>query len=160
LKSTPDLIRQDIIKLSGDIFNTLKPRMPLECLSPEITIAQLRILLLLYTEGPSKMRYIASSLGIAFPSATGIVENLVKKGLVMREADPHDRRLVICCLTDEGTETIRRLWMMGQSQIANMLQGLSTNQLEKILEVTQILFNNIAAAGKAQSEVADGNKNI
>jgi DNA-binding MarR family transcriptional regulator len=89
------------------------------------------------------MSSIASTIGIAVSTATGIVDNLVKKGLVTRSDDPEDRRLVICTLSPPGHETINRMWTMSQFQIENLLQGLSPEQLKKVDEVAELLLNNV-----------------
>jgi DNA-binding MarR family transcriptional regulator len=132
-----------ILKLSEDIYRTIKLSVPPEWLTSDMTIAQLRVLLILHAEGPSQMNFIASSLGIAVSTATGIVDNLVKKELVMRGADPEDRRLVICTLSPQGQETISRMWAIGQSQIKKLLLGLSVEQLEKTREVAEFLLANV-----------------
>jgi MarR family transcriptional regulator, organic hydroperoxide resistance regulator len=141
-----------ILKLSGNIYRVVKPSVPPEWLTSDLTVAQLRILLVLYTEGPSRMSSIASSLGIAVSTATGIVDNLVKKGLVVRGADPEDRRLVICTLSSLGQETINRLWALGQFQIEKLLQGLSLEQLKKAAEVAEFLLLNVTSKSTNPTE--------
>lgn len=138
-KDRQTLVRH-ILELSEDIFRAVKLGVPSEWLTSDLTVAQLRILLVLYTEGQSRMGSIASALGIAVSTATGIVDNLVKKGLVVRGADPQDRRLVICTLSSQGKETINRLWALGQFQIEKLLQGLSLEQLNKADEVAEFLL--------------------
>jgi DNA-binding MarR family transcriptional regulator len=64
-------------------------------------------------------------------------------GLVVRGADPEDRRLVICTLSSQGQETINRLWALGQFQIEKLLQGLSLEQLKKAAEVAEFLLYNV-----------------
>ena len=137
-----DNLTQYIIKLAGDIFRLVKPSVPTEWLTSDMTVAQLRVLLILHTEGPSRMSSIASSLGIAVSTATGIMDNLVKKGLAVRGADPEDRRLVICTPSSQGQETINRLWTLGQFKIEELLQGLSQEQLKKAAEVAEFLLSN------------------
>ena len=88
------------------------------------------------------MSSIASELDIALPTATGIVDNLVKKELVIRDADPGDRRAVICRLSPTGQRFINKIWVSGQSQMERLLDGLSLEQLEKAAEVADILFQN------------------
>jgi len=132
-----------ILKLAEDIFRAIKPNASPEWLTSDLTVAQLRVLLVLYTEGPSRMSSIASSLGIAVSTATGIMDNLVRKGLVVRGADSEDRRLVICTLSSQGQETINRLWALGQFQIEKLLQGLSLEQLKKANEVAEFLLFNV-----------------
>jgi DNA-binding MarR family transcriptional regulator len=138
------LIRH-ILKLSEDIYRTIKLSVPPEWLTSDMTVAQLRVLLILHAEGPSQMSSIASSLGIAVSTATGIVDNLVRKGLVTRGADPEDRRLVICTLSPQGQETINRMWTLGQSQMKKLLQGLSVEQLKKTSEVAEFLLANVTS---------------
>jgi DNA-binding MarR family transcriptional regulator len=138
------LIRH-ILKLSEDIYRTVKLVVPPEWLTSDMTVAQLRVLLLLHAEGPSQMSSIASSLGIAVSTATGIVDNLVRKGLVTRGADPEDRRLVICTLSPQGEETINRMWTLGQSQMKKLLQCLSVEQLKKTSEVAEFLLANVTS---------------
>jgi DNA-binding MarR family transcriptional regulator len=120
------------------------PNIPAEWLSSDLTVAQLRVLLVLHAEGPSRMSSIASGLDIAHSTATGIVDNLVKKGLVAREADTQDRRLVICELSAAGQELINRLWVSGQFQMEKLLDGLTLEQLEEAVEVAQMLFDNVS----------------
>jgi DNA-binding MarR family transcriptional regulator len=147
MKQDSRTIIQHILKLAGDIFRVVKPSVPPEWLTSDLTVAQLRVLLVLYTEGPSRMSSIASSLGIAVSTATGIMDNLVRKGLVVRGADPEDRRLVICRLSSQGQETINRLWTLGQFQIEKLLQGLSLGQLKKADEVAELLLANVTSKG-------------
>jgi DNA-binding MarR family transcriptional regulator len=140
--SNETLIRH-ILRLSEDIYRTIKLSVPREWLTSDMTVAQLRVLVLLYSEGPSQMGYIASSLEVAVSTTTGILDNLVRKGLVTRGADPEDRRLVICTLSPQGQESIKRMWTLGQSQIRGLLQGLSVEQLKKASEVAEFLLANV-----------------
>jgi len=134
---------QHILKLSEEIYNMLIPSLPREWLESDVTVAQLRVLLVLHTDGPSRMGSIASAIGVALSTATGIVDHLVRKGLVVRDADPQDRRLVICKLSPEGQELANRLWTWGQSQIEKLLESMTEEQLQKAAEVTEFLHSNV-----------------
>ena len=132
-----------ILKLSADIFQTIGLSIPPEWLASDMTVAQLRMLLLLHTEGQSRMSSIAGNLGIAVSTATGIIDNLVKKKLVKRSADIEDRRVVICALSPQGQEIINRMWAQGQLQMEKLLRGLSVEHLEKAKEVAEFLLANV-----------------
>jgi DNA-binding MarR family transcriptional regulator len=101
-------------------------------------------MLVLFTEGPSRMSTIAGAMGIAVSTATGIVDNLVKKVLVTRGADPEDRRLVICSLSPQGQEMVKNLWTLGRFRFERLLDGLSLEQLQKAMEVALFLLENIS----------------
>jgi len=138
-----DVLVQHILETSGRIYGALNPTIRLELLSSDITVAQLRVLLILLTDGPSRMSAIASILDVALSTATGIVDNLVKKELVVREADPNDRRLVICKLAPAGQELMNGLWRSGEFQMERLLYGLTLEQLNKAEEVADILLANV-----------------
>ena len=132
----------EILKVAEDIVGVVPLGIPLEYLYSDMTVAQLRILLVLQTQGPSRMGTIALVTGVTLPTATGVVDNLARKELVVREKDPQDRRLVICKLSPEGQELINKLWTSGRFQMENLLDGLTVEQLEKAREVARILWEN------------------
>jgi len=138
-----------ILEVSANIFHTMGLSIPPEWLSSDMTVAQLRVLLLLHTESETRMSSIASTLGIAVSTATGIIDNLVKKDLVIRSADTGDRRVVICALSPPGQEIINRIWAHGQSQMEKLLRGLSTEQLQKAKEVAGFLLLNVKSQSTA-----------
>jgi len=138
-----ELVRQ-ILRLSEDIYNSIPLDIPSEWLESDLSVAQLRVLLVLQSQGPSRMSSIASVIDVALPTATGVVDNLVKKGLAIRDNDPQDRRLVICKLSAQGQDLINTLWMSGRFQMENLLDGLTEEQLEKAHEVARILYENVS----------------
>lgn len=144
MKQNKKSLVQHILKLAEDIYNALGPKIPTEWLSSDLTVAQLRVLLVLHTDGPSRMSSIASTLNIALSTATGIVDNMIKKELVVREDNPQDRRLVICKLSPVGQEIINRLWTSGQFHMEELLDGLTLEQLRKATDVAEMLYDNVS----------------
>ncbi len=97
------------------------------------------------------MSPIGPSIGIAVSTATGIVDNLVRKGLVMRGADSEYRCLVISTLSSKGQETINRLWALHQFQIEKLLRGLSLELFKKADEVAEFLHHNMTTKNTSSS---------
>ncbi len=133
-------LTEHILKLSVDIFRLVTPIVPSEWLSSDITVAQLRVLLILYTEGSSRMSAVAAHLDIALSTATGIMDNLVSKGLVGRGASPDDRRVVLCRLTARGQELVSHVWDLGRTQIERLLRGLTLRQLQQAATLAESLL--------------------
>ena len=144
MKQNEETLVRHILETSGRIYGALNPAMRMDLLSADITVAQLRVLLILLTDGPSRMSSIASVLDVALSTATGIVDNLVRKELVVREADPNDRRLVICKLSPAGQELIGGLWRTGEFYMERLLNGLTPEQLQKAAEVADMLLDNVS----------------
>jgi DNA-binding MarR family transcriptional regulator len=137
----PDLI-QPIMQKIAEIYKLIGPAVPEEWLSSDITVTQLRLVLVLQTFGPLRMSDIASKLNVTLPTTTIIVDNLVRKNLVLRETNPQDRRLVICKLSAEGEALIGKLWGSGRMAIEKLLEGLTEEQLQKAAEVAEFLCQN------------------
>jgi len=142
-------LTERILEMGGEIFRMLRFSIPEEWMSAELTVAQIRVLLVLFTEGQRRMSALATTIGVTVSTATGVVDNLFKKGLVLRESDPEDRRLVICRLSPKGEEQVRRLWALGRSQVEKLLRGLSMEELHKAAEVARMFLAN---ATRQQSE--------
>jgi DNA-binding MarR family transcriptional regulator len=142
IEKMPERLIDRILNLSDDIFRAVGLSIPPEWLSSDMTLAQLRLLLFLHTEGPSRMSAIAAAIGATLPTITGTVDLLVKKGLVTRRDDPSDRRLVIIDLSPGGVSIMERMWELGRQQMRRLLHGLSVPELHKAQEVAEILLRN------------------
>jgi len=131
---------QHILQIVEEIYKLIGPAVPEEWLSSDLTVTQLRLMLVLQTFGPIRMSDIASSLKVTLPTTTIIVDNLVRKNLVGRETNPQDRRLVICKLSPEGQTLINKLWGSGRMVIEKLVEGLTAEQMQKTAEVADLLY--------------------
>ncbi|HID86774.1 MAG TPA: MarR family transcriptional regulator [Anaerolineae bacterium] len=57
---------------------------------------------------PCPMGELAAQMHQSSATMTGIIERLVKMGLVARQSSPHDRRLVLVGLTEAGRATLEQ----------------------------------------------------
>jgi len=140
-----ELIRQ-ILDLQTDLYRSLRPAR--EWLEVDLTMPQMKVLFLLYSDGVARMSQLASSLGVTLSTVTGIVDRLVEQGMVQRQEHPQDRRLVVYRLTSRGSETVERLHQAGRGRMAALLDGLSVDDLRKVIA-------GLAVLSAAASESAD-----
>ena len=91
------------------------------------------------------MKDIAKFLGITPPSATSLVNHLLKSGLVRRQADVTDRRLIRVVLTKKG----EKLLLSRRTDI----EGRFRSRLEKLAVIDQKRFADILE--KIVSDEAD-----
>jgi DNA-binding MarR family transcriptional regulator len=138
-----------ILEVTDRIYRALEPQAPHQALSrmlsSDLTVAQLRVLLLLHTGGEMSMGEIAKHLSIAFSTATGIVDKLVAKQMVLRETGSPDRRMVTCRLAPAGTALMGGLWDFGRSLVGRLLEGLTQEQLEQAAGAVDLLYSRINA---------------
>ena len=71
----------------------------------DLTTAQYRALVQL-DEGAEAPTSLATELAVTKPSITGVVEGLLRRGLVDRTASIEDRRRISVNLTDEGRRVL------------------------------------------------------
>ena len=74
-----------------------------------VTIQQLRVMTILYNDGPRRVSLLARRLSVSTPTMTGILDRLVRQDLISRQDDPEDRRVVLNALTEKGQGLIERL---------------------------------------------------
>jgi len=63
-------------------------------------------------------------------TVTRLLDGMVKKGLVRRETDPTDRRVVLAWLTDEGKGLKRQLIPIAERLLKDATAGISRKDLE------------------------------
>ena len=98
-----------------------------------ISAAQWGVLRQLYRAEESgeiglRVTELSNRLLIRLPSATGVIDRLVKSGLVSRTAAANDLRAKEIALTDTGRKLVHRVLAVHDKQIESILAGL--NQLE------------------------------
>lgn len=117
-----------------------------------LTIPQLRTLMLLEEQGPMRMGAISSHLGRALSATTSVVDRLAEKGLVGRLADPDDRRVVLCDLTDSGHSTIYQFWRLAEDRTQMIMDSLGPEQIETVVRALEVVQ---AAEQEIQRRVAE-----
>jgi DNA-binding MarR family transcriptional regulator len=128
-----DLI-ESILQLTDKLFRQLLPILPMEWLHLDLTITQLKVVLLLFH---SRMSDIASELGVSLATATGVADRLVERNLLIRNGDPDDRRVVLCQLSNDGEKLIRDLWQLTQKRAGELMSAIDTPRLLLISEALQ-----------------------
>src|SRR5439155_25445980 len=85
---------------------------------------------------------------------TGIVDRLVDQGLVIREEDPHDRRVVVGRLTPAGVELGDRLAVAARDRMSRVLGQLSLDELRQVAAAMELMRRAAAhASGPAAPSV-------
>ncbi len=100
-------------------------------------------LLLVSLVEPMPMRAIATSLSCEPSNVTGIVDGLERRGLVVRQADPADRRVKEVVLTSDGKRTRDLLRARGHAH-AEAFFALSADER---VQLRDLLAGLLARAG-------------
>lgn len=60
--------------------------------------------------------------------------------MVLRESHPDDRRVVLCCLSENGEEMIGGLWHLARERIRELLKMVEPTKLVLVTEVLEALL--------------------
>jgi len=135
-----DEMVEHVLDLANRVFRELLPIIPTEVLRFDLTMPQLKVVLLLYLNGAMRMSDIASSLGVTLATATGVVDRLVERDTVLRDTDPNDRRVVLCRLSEKGEDLTGVLWRSARERARQLLAAMSTPRLEMLNEALEALL--------------------
>ena len=130
------------IEIMGRMSGHMRSRAPLEWSELELTMPQARTLFFL-SSGPARMGDLSAYLGSGMPSATSMIDRLVKKGLVERIQHASDRRVVACRLTSEGKEAVEAFWRIRRMRREEMAGSLTLEELEAVVPALEVLVNAI-----------------
>lgn len=151
LAASKEALAERLTDLMQRVLRRTRPLLAEELSEVELTMPQYRTLALL-THGPARVCDLAEALGIRPPTASGIVDRLVAKGLVDRRPGATDRRSVSCVLTAAGRNEIDRRFHISRKRVRSIVDNLSRDALAEILHGMEILAREASAGIASESE--------
>ncbi len=100
----------------------------------QMSLVHLNVLFVLSGEGPLPMNRLAELLDVSQASATGIVDRMEQRGLVARERDTDDRRVVRVCLSAQGEELLAGIAAERRVKLARLLDTLPEDDAGALLQ--------------------------
>ena len=103
-----------------------------------VTLHQLNVLVVL-RQGSVSMRELSRDLDVSESATTAVVDRLVRQGLVERQDDPTDRRVVRLALSETGAALVERLHETKQRHMTSLLAVLTDEQLAQFVSIIETL---------------------
>ena len=101
---------------------------------PEVTMPQLRVLMLAATQAPLNLLTVAADLGVHPSNATRTCDRLVKAGLLDRRTDPDDRRQVVLTLTPAGRQLVGDVMSHRRATVERIMARMSEDERAMLAE--------------------------
>lgn len=95
---------------------------------PDLTMAQVSILLTLIDSGPIRMTELAARERVRTPTTTVAIRRLEKLDLVKRSRDPSDMRAVLVEVTPEGLVQYEEALAARRTHLAELLGRLTEDE--------------------------------
>ncbi len=103
-----------------------------------LTPSQFAVLSMLCDKDGLPFKALAAANWCTRPTMTGIVDTLEKKGLVIRQPHPNDRRSLLVCLTDNG-RALQKTTRAMNATFSNCCDGLTAAETEQLSALLQKL---------------------
>ncbi len=101
---------------------------------PTVTIAQLRVLVMLSVQGPLNLSNVAAGLGVHPSNATRVCSRLAELGLLERRNRSRDRRNVEIMLTARGRRTVNTVMRRRRTAAQKILSRLPADTRRQLTE--------------------------
>ncbi len=102
-----------------------------------ITSAQMIMLVSINDHGRCKIKTLAKERGISPPTATGLIDRLVKARYVKRDSDPEDRRVVMVSLTKKGEKAVQDFLSTVRNRWKKILVHLTPKEQKQYLNIVK-----------------------
>jgi DNA-binding MarR family transcriptional regulator len=100
----------------------------------DLSLSYVHALALLQAEGPLTMSRLAERMGVSLPNATGIIGRMEERGLVERQHDEQDRRVVHALLTEKGLEAMEEADQARRQRLGRIIDALTPAQRRRCLQ--------------------------
>jgi MarR family 2-MHQ and catechol resistance regulon transcriptional repressor len=105
----------------------------------DLTVSQFGVLEALYHLGPLNQRALGQKLLKSGGNITMVIDNLEKRGQVIRIADPDDRRAVLIHLTKSGKSFISKFFPSHLERIIEEFSVLSKKEKQELERICKKL---------------------
>ena len=110
-----------------------------------LSIGQLKSLFFISNRGATSLSKLAAALGVTPTNTTGIVERLLKRGLITRTDSPDDRRVLLLRTTPVGDELITQLRQKRKERMTELFNRLTDEETIHVRDALKIMMRAIEA---------------
>ncbi|MFC1418116.1 MarR family winged helix-turn-helix transcriptional regulator [Streptacidiphilus cavernicola] len=96
----------------------------LAAIEEALTVPQFRMLVVLDSGGPTNLTGLAEQLAVNPSTALRMVDRLTAAGMVARDHDPADRRVVLLTATAAGRQVVRQVTDRRQAEITRIVSTM------------------------------------
>lgn len=118
----------DLQRVLAKLVTVVRRGDPNRASQPDLTMAQISILLTLLDSGPIRMTELAARERVRTPTTTVAIRRLENLGLVKRSRDQSDMRAVLVEVTPQGQVQYQEALQARRTHLAELLTRLSEDE--------------------------------
>jgi DNA-binding MarR family transcriptional regulator len=110
---------------------------------PELTPTQFSLLATLFSRKEASQNELGRLIGIDAATTNGVVERLLKKGLINSRTDPDDKRRLRVSLTNTGKQVVEMSIPAAKHITSETLDPLTQRESQRLLQLLNKLLPEI-----------------
>ena len=147
---------RDLFELNSQVHDRAMGLVGPMPMPPDLTMQQMRVLGHVTKDPGIAGHELGERLGVSAPTASGLIDRLVEKGLITRVDDLSDRRVRRLHPTELGLDVIREMDSMFGRALGVLIQHMSLDDLELLRRGSLAMLD---ALERAQAELGAGSSN-
>lgn len=147
-------ILAEIFELNSQVHDRAMGLVGPMPMPPDLTMQQVRVLGQIVKKPGISGHELGELMQISAPTASGLIDRLVEKGLITRFDDPDDRRVRRLRPTSDGIEVIRQMDSMFGRAMGVTIGLLSLEELDIIRQGTVVMLRALERAVSEQPSQA------
>lgn len=97
----------------------------------------------IWVNGDMEGKEVAAEIGIARSSYSELAQRLVQRGLLSRQEDPTDGRVVLFRVTELGASTVEETWRLMNAEMKVMVSGFEAGERTELADNLQRLADQL-----------------
>jgi len=141
----------DILKRILTAYNEISKSVnPMQLLKVDLTSSQVKVLISFYAKDHYTMTELSRVHGVSVSTMTSMADRLLLSGLIERQRDDEDRRVVRVRLSPEGKKMVDYLMKVRRQELEKFLTELSD---EEIYQFVNSIENVADILSKAKEKI-------
>ena len=135
-ESAPDAVVDAVVRASRALVSiTVRA---LEAVSDEVTLPQLRTLVVVSIQGPQTVSALADRLDVHASTMTRMCSRLVARGQVVRKPSALDRREVVIELTPQGQGLVDEVMDKRRRDINAIVRSMTPDDRDRVVSALEL----------------------
>src|SRR3989339_498138 len=154
-----DIVRRKFMRIMPRMnANIIMPKEDKESCLSNLTISEIKTLVLFKDQSTYNMSKIAEFVGMPLPTTTHVVDRMVKEGFLERSLDEKDRRVVNISITAKGKKSIEDSEKYHKESMKRVLETMEPEDREKLIKAMEIFIKVVEEIGEKKNSKAIRNK--
>lgn len=124
---------------------------PAQLVKVDLTSSQIKVLMSFAEKESFAMTELSNAHSVSVSTMTSMVDRLIQNGLLKRDKDDTDRRIVRVCLAAEGKKMVRHLMSIRKKALEEFMLELNDSEIKQFLQSIENVAHFFSKAKRSKS---------